>query len=88
MDKIDGDNGDILNLDRRRCFKRREEFMHNATSKAADLRSLLDDALARIQQCSGSERQIVAFALHDLLQEISPSVQERLERILAHDRED
>jgi len=51
--------------------KRKEKFVRSAVHKAVTVRDVLTNALVDFNTAAGSERQIIGFALNDVLQHIS-----------------
>lgn len=62
--------------------KRKDKFVRSAVEKAANVRDLFSDALARFHTGSDPDRQIIGFALNDLLMHISPKEIDNLRTLL------
>lgn len=65
-----------------RVGKRKEKFARSAVEKAVNLRDLLTSAVAGFHTGSVSERQIIGFALNDILLHISPQQIDDLRALL------
>jgi|GEM_PF-1067961 len=71
MSNDDPSGPQLPDLNAYRDGKRKERFVRLAVDKAVTVRDLLTNALAGFNTAAGSERQIIGFALNDVLQHIS-----------------
>ncbi len=60
----------------------KDNYVRKAAQKAETLRNLLSEALLEFNRGSASERQIIAFALNDVLQYLSSEQIDYLKNLL------